>query len=45
MVGNKRLLIFRDKICTDQKYTQKVKWKRSTKLISEIFWYEMEYFL
>jgi hypothetical protein len=33
MAGNKRLLIFRDKICTDQKYTQKVKWKRSTKLI------------
>jgi hypothetical protein len=27
------LLIFRDKICTDQKYMQKVKWKRSTKLI------------
>jgi hypothetical protein len=33
MAGNKQLLIFRDKICTDQKYTQKVKWKRSTKLI------------
>jgi hypothetical protein len=33
MAGNKRLVIFRDKICTDQKYTQKVKWKRSTKLI------------
>jgi hypothetical protein len=33
MAGNKRLLIFRDKICTGQKYTQKVKWKRSTKLI------------
>jgi hypothetical protein len=28
MAGNKRLLIFRDKICTDQKYTQKVKWSR-----------------
>jgi hypothetical protein len=27
------LHIFRDKICTDQKYKQKVKWKRSTKLI------------
>jgi hypothetical protein len=27
------LLIFKDKICNDQKYTQKVKWKRSTKLI------------
>ena len=34
MAGNKQLLIFRDKICTDQKYTHKVKWKRSTKLIS-----------
>jgi hypothetical protein len=33
MVGNKRLRIFRDKICTDQKYMQKVKWKRSTKFI------------
>jgi hypothetical protein len=33
MAGNKRLLIFKDKICTGQKYTQKVKWKRSTKLI------------
>jgi hypothetical protein len=33
MDGNKRLLIFRDKICTHQKYTQKVKWKRSIKLI------------
>jgi hypothetical protein len=33
MARNKRLLIFRDKICTDQKYTQKVKWKRSTKHI------------
>jgi hypothetical protein len=33
MAGNKRLRIFRDKICTDQKYTQKVKWKRSTKFI------------
>jgi hypothetical protein len=33
MAGNKRLLIFRDKICTDQKYTQKAKWKRSTKVI------------
>jgi hypothetical protein len=33
MVGNKRLLIFRDKICTHQKYMLKVKWKRSTKLI------------
>jgi hypothetical protein len=38
MAGNKRLRIFRDKICTDQKYTLKVKWKRSTKFIfSEIF--------
>jgi hypothetical protein len=33
MAGSKRLLIFRNKICTDQKYRQKVKWKRSTKLI------------
>jgi hypothetical protein len=33
MAGNKRLLIFRDKICTDQKYLQKVKWKKSTTLI------------
>jgi hypothetical protein len=33
MAGNKRLRIFRDKIWTDQKYTQKVKWKRSTKFI------------
>jgi hypothetical protein len=33
MAGNKRLCIFRDKICIDQKYTQKVKWKRSTKFI------------
>jgi hypothetical protein len=46
MAGNKRLLIFRDKICTDQKYTQKAKWKRCTKLIFlKIFLYEMEYFL
>jgi hypothetical protein len=33
MSGNKRLCIFRDKICTHQKYTQKVKWKRSTELL------------
>jgi hypothetical protein len=33
MAGNKRLLIVRDKICTDQKYTQKVKWKRYTQKI------------
>jgi hypothetical protein len=33
MAGNKRLRIFRDKVWTDQKYTQKVKWKRSTKFI------------
>jgi hypothetical protein len=46
MVGNKRLFIFRNKICTDQKYMQKVKWKRSTKLIFLKFSkYEMEYFL
>jgi hypothetical protein len=32
MARNKRLFIFRDKICTDQKYIQKVN-KRSTKLI------------
>jgi hypothetical protein len=36
MAGNKRLLIFRDKICTDQKYTQKVKWKRSTNVYPPI---------
>jgi hypothetical protein len=33
MIRNKRLLIFRDKICTNQKYMQKVKWKRSTNFI------------
>jgi hypothetical protein len=44
MAGNKRLLIFRDKICTDQKYMQKVEKKHKT-YFSEIFWYEMEYFL
>jgi hypothetical protein len=32
MAGNKRLLILGDKIFTDQKYKQKVKWKKSTKL-------------
>jgi hypothetical protein len=33
MARNKRLCIFRDKICTDQKYMQKIRWKRSTKFI------------
>jgi hypothetical protein len=33
MPRNKRLLILGDKIFTDKKYMQKVKWKRSTKLI------------
>jgi len=35
MARNKLLHIFNDKICIDQKYMQKVKWKRSTKLF---FW-------
>jgi hypothetical protein len=33
MAGNKQLLILEDKIFTNQKYAQKVKWKRSRKLI------------
>jgi hypothetical protein len=33
MRPNKQLLILEDKIFTNQKYTQKVKLKRSTKLI------------
>jgi hypothetical protein len=33
MAGNKRLLILGDKIFTDQKYMEKVKWKRSIKRI------------
>jgi hypothetical protein len=45
MAGNKRLFIFKDEICTDQKYTQKVKWKRHKTYFYEIFWYEMKYFL
>jgi hypothetical protein len=40
MAGNKRLLILGDKIFIDQKYTQKVKWKRSTKLIFLNFSYK-----
>jgi hypothetical protein len=38
MAGNKQLRIFIDKIWTNQKYAQKVKWKRSTKIyFSEMF--------
>jgi hypothetical protein len=46
MPENKQFLIFGDKIFTSQKYMQKVKLKRSTKLsFFEFFLKEMEYFM
>jgi hypothetical protein len=42
MRPNKQLLILKDKIFSDQKYTQKVKLKQNTKLIFLNFSYKKQ---